>query len=59
MTDELRLAGAPGDLEGMRTFLAERFGMRLTAAELKALATVTPAMLTAPAERGRESKGRR
>lgn len=57
--EQLSLAGAPTDLEGLRAHLLERFGLRLTVKDLKALAEVTPAMLTPPAERQVGKKGQR
>lgn len=55
--EKLRLAGAPTKVDELQVYLAERFGVTLSAARLRQLAAVPPEMLIPPAERGR-TKGR-
>jgi hypothetical protein len=49
--EALSLAGAPSDLAALRAYLFERFGLEYSVKQLQAFASVTPEMLTPPAER--------
>jgi hypothetical protein len=51
--DALSLAGAPREPDALHAHLRHRFGVELSVKELRALAIVTPEMLTPPAERRR------